>query len=81
MTAKLKKKTLLLSGLIAIGIISVLQGASSFFSSSKTPTLSQNQLRDLLIVNRVSADTPPDSGGDTPNGGTGACPSPSPSCK
>lgn len=79
MTAKLKKKTLLLSGLIAIGIISVLQGATSLLGSSKTPTLSQNQLRDLLIINKASADTPPaDGGGDTP--GTGSCPSPAP-CK
>lgn len=81
MTAKLKKKTLLLSGLIAIGIISVLQGATNLFGSSKTTTLSQNQLRDLLIVNKASADTPPDSGGgDTPSPGNGACPSPAP-CK
>lgn len=80
MTAKIKKKTLILSGLVAIGVISILQGAFNFFSSSRSSILSQNQLRDLLVINKAQADVPNGVGGildgvGDPNGGTGACPS------
>jgi hypothetical protein len=59
MAKKIQRKFLFLAGLIGLGLISLAQGVFQGFSNSAdTNKFSQGQLKNLLSVEKASADTP-----------------------